>query len=217
MFVLCSHHRLVKHLEHSETVELNGYGWFPCIAADIRRFLITWTGIQWWIQDFPDGGRQPKSAILIFWPISPEKKPKKLDQAVARVWCPSHLRSANSVDSFVLHWFITTRKRSLGQGNMFTGVCLSTGGCLVPGRGGPWSRGVWSWGGTWSGGGCLVWGGLIPGGASWRDPPNGHCCGRYASYWNAFLFFSFFFTWNKHAIDLRHVHAAESLLRMFYI
>ena len=26
---------------------------------------------------------------------------------------------------------ITARKRSLGQGNMFTGVCLSTGGCLV--------------------------------------------------------------------------------------
>ena len=25
----------------------------------------------------------------------------------------------------------TARKRSLGQGNMFTGVCLSTWGCLV--------------------------------------------------------------------------------------
>ena len=30
--------------------------------------------------------------------------------------------------------FITARKRSLGQGNMFTDVCLSTGG--VPGPGG---------------------------------------------------------------------------------
>ena len=29
---------------------------------------------------------------------------------------------------------VTVRKRSSGQGNMFTGVCLSTGGgCLVPG------------------------------------------------------------------------------------
>ena len=43
---------------------------------------------------------------------------------------------------------ITARKRSLGQGNMFTGVCLSTGGG-VPGPGG-----------------CLV-----PGGAWWRSPP----------------------------------------------
>ena len=41
------------------------------------------------------------------------------------------------------------------------------GGCMVPG-------GAWSWG---------VRG---PGGPS-GDPPNGHCCGRYASYWNAFL------------------------------
>ena len=31
---------------------------------------------------------------------------------------------------------ITASKRSLGQGNMFTDVCLSTGG--------GWSRGAWS-------------------------------------------------------------------------
>ena len=39
----------------------------------------------------------------------------------------------------------TARKRSLGQGNMFTGVCLSTGGCLVwgvSGQGSAWPRGV---------------------------------------------------------------------------
>ena len=72
--------------------------------------------------------------------------------------------------------FMTARKRSLGQGYMFTGVCLSTGrGCLVRAEGGAWSRGdawsrggagpreggAWSWGGgAWSGGvwygGCLV-------------------------------------------------------------
>ena len=66
---------------------------------------------------------------------------------------------------------ITARKRSLVQGNKFTGVCLSTGGGWfggvsgpgVPGLGDAWSRGgpgprrgVWSWGG------CLVWGGLVP-------------------------------------------------------
>ena len=49
--------------------------------------------------------------------------------------------------------FFTARKRSLGQGNMFTGVCLSTGGCLL-GGGGP----VW---GAPSPGGCLLWGCLM--------------------------------------------------------
>ena len=34
---------------------------------------------------------------------------------------------------------VTARKRSLGQGNMFTGVCLSTGG--VPGPGDACSQG----------------------------------------------------------------------------
>ena len=59
----------------------------------------------------------------------------------------------------------TARKRSLGQANMFTGVCLSTGGCLVPGGG--WSQGVPFLGGRGEeglvlgvpgpgGGGCLV-------------------------------------------------------------
>ena len=73
---------------------------------------------------------------------------------------------------------ITARKQSLRQGNMFTPVCHSVhrgevpgpgevsgpGGCLVPGGSGP-------------GGGCLV-----------ETPLDGYCCGRYASYWNAFLF-----------------------------
>ena len=61
----------------------------------------------------------------------------------------------------------TARKRSLGQGNMFTGMCLSTGGCMV--WGGAWfggGEGVHGPGGVWSGGvhgagvhgpgGCLV-------------------------------------------------------------
>ena len=47
-------------------------------------------------------------------------------------------------------YIITARKRSLGQGNMFTDVCLSTGGCLVPGGLLP--------------GGCLVKGGVCSGG-----------------------------------------------------
>ena len=49
-------------------------------------------------------------------------------------------------------------------------VILPTGGgCLVPG--GAWSRG---------------WG-LVPGGVE-TAPRDGCCCGRCASYWNAFLF-----------------------------
>ena len=52
----------------------------------------------------------------------------------------------------------TARKRSLGQGNMFTGVCLSTGGCLVGGCLLP--------GGACSGGGVPAPRG-VPGG----DPP----------------------------------------------
>ena len=93
------------------------------------------------------------------------------------------------------------------EGYVFTGVCLSTGGawswggswsrgCLVGGVHGPWGawsggarfwgvpglRGVCSQGGAWSRGCLLLGGGLV------ETPPDGYCCGRYASYWNAFLF-----------------------------
>ena len=49
--------------------------------------------------------------------------------------------------------FVTARKRSLGQGNMFTGVSVHRG-CMLPG-------------GAWSGG---VGGSLVRGGALWRPP-----------------------------------------------
>ena len=78
----------------------------------------------------------------------------------------------------------TARKRSLGQCNMFTPVCHSgPGGCLIP-------EGCLILGGVpGPGGGCLV-----PANGWWRPPPEGYCCGRYASYWNAFLFL---FYWNN--------------------
>ena len=111
-------------------------------------------------------------------------------------------------------YLITARKRSLGQGNMFTGVCLSTGRQgwgvssqwgLLPGGGGAWSGGVHGPRGcmvpgvcAWSRGWVLGCQGVVgvhgPGGGAWSQggarwrPPNGYCCGRYASYWNAFLF-----------------------------
>ena len=49
--------------------------------------------------------------------------------------------------------FITARKRSLGQGNIFIGVCqefCSPGGCLVQGVPVPG-------GGVWSGGWIIIW------------------------------------------------------------
>ena len=63
---------------------------------------------------------------------------------------------------------ITARKRCLGQGNIFIGVCQK----FCSQVGGVSARG----------GGVCFWG--VSGG----DPPDGYCCGRYASYWNAFLY-----------------------------
>ena len=73
---------------------------------------------------------------------------------------------------------ITARKRSMGQGNIFTPVCHSVhrggawswgvsgpGGCLVLGVPGP--RGTWSWGV------CLVPGEVWSGGA-WSQAGYGH-------------------------------------------
>ena len=87
------------------------------------------------------------------------------------------------------------------EGYVFPGVCLSTGGgyssmpCMwYPSM--PCNRclGGLLTGSAWSGG-CLVQGGLLPEGlvsqhALRQTHPeiDGHCCGRYASHWNAFLF-----------------------------
>ena len=79
------------------------------------------------------------------------------------------------------------------------GGALSGGGCMVPG-------GVYGPGGHVVLGGCMVWGVYGPGGCmvlggawSWgvhgpggclvETPPDGYCCGRYISFWNAFLSF----------------------------
>ena len=77
----------------------------------------------------------------------------------------------------------------LGQGNVFTGVCdsvnrgASSGGYLLPG-------GVCYWGVSPPEGGICFWdGGVCSWGRGWRHPRDGYYCGRYASYWNAFLFY----------------------------
>ena len=100
--------------------------------------------------------------------------------------------------------FITARKRSCGKVMflqvsliLFTGGVWSRGGACsggVPAPGGVWSWGVPAPGGVWSRG-VPALGGLLPGGACSRGglvetplPPDSYCCGQYASYWNAFLF-----------------------------
>ena len=70
-----------------------------------------------------------------------------------------------------------------GGGVPGPGVCLLLRGCLV--------RGVSALGGGVCSGGCLLcWVGIPA--CTEADPPqrDGYCCGRYASYWNAFLFLS---------------------------
>ena len=71
------------------------------------------------------------------------------------------------------------------------GCLLGGGGYLV--RGVPAPGCVSGLGGQGvSGRGVLAPGRSGPGGVPGGDPPDGYCCGRYASYWNAFLFCNFF-------------------------
>ena len=82
--------------------------------------------------------------------------------------------------------FITTRKQSLGQGNVFTGVCLSTGGVPLGLGGVPLGPGgvhtphghthLWTHTPPWTHT-------LFP--PPWTPPTVNS--GRYASHWNAFL------------------------------
>ena len=61
----------------------------------------------------------------------------------------------------------------LPRGCLLWGGVPGPRGCLL--QGGACSEGVWFWGDAW-----------------WR-PPEGYCCGWYASYWNAFLFGNYLF------------------------
>ena len=76
---------------------------------------------------------------------------------------------------------------------LFTGGCLVLGGACPGGSGSGGSacyqRGSGPGGSGSGGGGCLLLGGVWSQGVPGGDPlPDGYCCGRYASYWNAFLF-----------------------------
>ena len=108
---------------------------------------------------------------------------------------------------------ITIRNSSCGKvmfsqacvkNSVHGGACLARGACVVGGyawqEGHVWRRGMcgregmcdgghaWHWGYVWQGavhgwGACVARGGVCGS----RDS---HCSGRYASYWNAFLFIS---------------------------
>ena len=114
--------------------------------------------------------------------------------------------------------FVTVRKRSLRRLCFYTCLSVLRGGVRYPGPypGGGWE--VWLGASRpipWGRLGGLAGGGGFPGpypGGSWRvwpggapgpglggvcipacteadiPPADGYCCGRYASYWNAFLF-----------------------------
>ena len=110
----------------------------------------------------------------------------------------------------------------LGQGYIFTGMCDSVhrggvpglggmvlGGCMVLGGVvGAWSRGVHGAGVgiclvqgvcAWSSRGVPGPGGHTP---QAHTPRDGYCCGRYASYWNAFLFLEIYETDKNVIFDL---------------
>ena len=130
-------------------------------------------------------GRSPCTGIL------PENLQQINDRITASFRCKAqrHVNLTNPFRTRCCTQVVTARKRSLGQGNIFIGVCqefCSQGGCLlpgvsVPGGGGCLVQGVSARGGACSGGWCLLPGG-VPGG-----DPHGWLLLRYASYWNAFL------------------------------
>ena len=96
----------------------------------------------------------------------------------------------------LFNFIFTARKRSLGKGNIFTGICLSTAGslydftsCLAA-----WSmflltgRSLCLVPYSFCGEGGSVQGSLPDRVAPGHRPPCTVKSGRYASYWNAFLF-----------------------------
>ena len=93
-----------------------------------------------------------------------------------------------------IHFHISTQLCLSTRGEeclVLGGACSrgvpGSGGCLVPGGSGP--------GGCLLPGGVCSWGGVGIPACTETEPPgrDDYCCGRYASYWNAFLFFLDFY------------------------
>ena len=102
-----------------------------------------------------------------------------------------HRPVANTANSFTLFLFITVRKRSLRRLCFHRCLSVCPAGCPGPGRGvcprgcqGPGPRGLSrprprGCPGPGPEGGCIP---------ACTEAADGYCCGRYASYWNVFLF-----------------------------
>ena len=118
-----------------------------------------------------------------------------------------HIREMSDSDRYRVSNYYRPQTK-LREGNVFTGVSDLFKGVASCSQGGACSQGGVCWGvpgprgsAPVGGGGCLLWegvcswegsaprGGVCPRGGAWWRPPDGHCCGRYASYLNAFLFF----------------------------
>ena len=100
---------------------------------------------------------------------------------VAHSYKPLSLVSVTLSESIQYLSFL--RQRGRAGSFLQVSVILFTGGRAWSRGGGVWSMGEVPGPGGAGLGGCLVRGG---------DPPDGHCCWRYASYWNAFLFSCYF-------------------------
>ena len=127
------------------------------------------------------------------------------------LYLTTHTVTRDLIKGFQKSWvyiIFTARKLSLGQGNVFAGVCLSTGGLtsehvsqvtwprdLYP-KGSASGRGLHPWGLPTHCRVCLWWVGQTA-----QDPRYMGYYGirstsrQYASYWNAFLFVISLHSW----------------------
>ena len=101
------------------------------------------------------------------------------------------------------------------------GVCMAggagmhCGGCAWQGKGHVWPAGMRGWGHVYLGGMCgrgACMAGGVHGGGGMRGRRDGHCCGWYASYWNAFLFI--ILSTNMPSFSLFHSKQIETILAL---
>ena len=89
-------------------------------------------------------------------------------------------------------------------GHAWQGACVA-GAHVWQGVGHAWWGHAWQ-GGMHGGGVCVARGMCGSGGLAWQEGMcgrrNGHCSGRYASYWNAFLFGKFF---SKNCMEMKKI------------
>ena len=101
-----------------------------------------------------------------------------------RAWCKGNVTATEQSEGYTSVNRLLPAATKLGQGNIFTRVCDSV-----------------NRGGLWNFRGGAFWSEIFGGGAVWNfflfffnffshppPPPRRSMCGRYASYWNAFLF-----------------------------